>query len=58
MRGSANREEQQGNETLNDGRDTTVRTQPQEEFEETARQGEHLKRVTVSLKQYFESFCS
>ena len=35
--GSANREEQQGNETLNDGRDTTVRTQPQEEFEETAR---------------------
>ena len=37
IRASANLEEQQGNETLNDGRDTTVRTQPQEEFEETAR---------------------
>ena len=37
IRASANLEEQQGNETLNDGRDTTVQTQPQEEFEETAR---------------------
>ena len=40
IRTSANREEQQGNETLNDVRDTTLRTQPQEEFppvEEIAR---------------------
>ena len=40
IRASANKEEQQGNETLNDGRDTTLRTQPQEEFppvEEIAR---------------------
>ena len=33
---SASREEPQGNETLDDGRDMTVRAQPQEEFEGTA----------------------
>ncbi len=29
-------EEQQGNETLNNGQATTVRTQPQEEYDETS----------------------
>ena len=36
IRASAARGEPQGNETLNDGCDMTVRTQPQEELEETA----------------------
>jgi len=36
IRASASREEQQGNETLNNEHDTTLRTQPQVELEETA----------------------
>ncbi len=35
-RASQEEHEQQGNETLNNGHETTVRTQPQEEYEETA----------------------
>ncbi|XP_078342154.1 beta-1 adrenergic receptor-like [Oculina patagonica] len=34
-RASREDDEQQGNETLNNGHETTVRTQPQEEYEET-----------------------
>ena len=36
IRASASRAEQQGNETLNNGHDTTVQTQPQVELEEIA----------------------
>ena len=35
-RGASREEEEQGNETMNNEHDTTVRTQPQEEYEETA----------------------